>query len=199
MYHPDMNLAGQRVEDTALGALPLGEQDAVIKRNGEKILISGNRSEVTGWNMVASVPMHEMASGLDFARKATFFVMTGIIIVSLLFIPRMVSQVVRPILRLRNLMKQVETGDTNVRAELVEGKDEIQRLNGDFNQMTARLNELIHTVHHLEINEMHLRCGKGMPISRHCRIRSTRICSTIRWKLSKASPLSRRCRRLREW
>ena len=34
MYHPDMNLAGQRVEDTAL-ALPLGEQDAVIKRNGE--------------------------------------------------------------------------------------------------------------------------------------------------------------------
>ena len=54
--------------------------------------------------------------------------MTGIIIVSLLFIPRMVSQVVRPILRLRNLMKQVETGDTNVRAELVEGKDEIQRL-----------------------------------------------------------------------
>ena len=56
--------------------------------------------------------------------------MTGIIIVSLLFIPRMVSQVVRPILRLRNLMKRVETGDTNVRAEVVEGKDEIQQLNG---------------------------------------------------------------------
>lgn len=156
VYHPDVNLAGHRVEDTALGALPLGQQEAVIKRNGEKILMSGNRSEVTGWNMVASVPMHEMASGLDFARKATFFVMTGIIIVSLLFIPRMVSQVVRPILRLRNLMKRVETGDTNVRAEVVEGKDEIQHLNGSFNQMTARLNELIHTVHHLEINEMQL-------------------------------------------
>ena len=40
-----MNLAGHRIEDTALGALPLGQQDAVIKRNGEKILISGNRSK----------------------------------------------------------------------------------------------------------------------------------------------------------
>ena len=161
--------------------------------------MSANRSEVTGWNMVASVPMHEMASGLDFARKATLFVMTGIIIVSLLFIPRMVSQVVRPILSLRNLMKRVETGDTNVRAEVVEGKDEIQQLNGSFNQMTARLNELIHTVHHLEINEMQLQLRQRMRISRHCRTRLTRICSTIRWKLSKASPLSRRCRRLRKW
>lgn len=156
VYHPDVNLAGRRVEDTELRALPLGGQGAVIKQNGEKILMSGNRSELTGWDLVASVPMHEMASGLDFARKATLFVMSGIIVISLLFIPRMVDQVVRPILRLRNLMKQVEQGDTSVNAEVIAGKDEIQQLNGSFNQMTTRLNELIHTVHRLEINEMQL-------------------------------------------
>ncbi|ANY71235.1 hypothetical protein BBD41_00765 [Paenibacillus ihbetae] len=156
VYHPDVALAGRRVEDTVIRALPVGGHGTVVKRNGEKILMSSNRSDLTGWILVASVPVREMASGLDFARKATMYVMSGIIVISLFLIPRMVDQVVRPILRLRNLMKQVENGDTSVRAEVITGKDEIQQLNGSFNQMTSRLNELIHTVHRLEINEMQL-------------------------------------------
>ncbi|CAG7595641.1 hypothetical protein PAESOLCIP111_00049 [Paenibacillus solanacearum] len=156
VYHPDVQLAGQALKDTYLGGLKLSEKNDTYERNGETILVSHNRSELTGWNIVAYVPMSEMATGLNVARNSTLAIMSGMIAVSLLCIPRMVGWVVRPIVRLRNLMKQVERGDLSASAEVNPGKDEIQQLNGSFNQMTAKLRELIHTVHDLQMKEMHL-------------------------------------------
>jgi two-component system sensor histidine kinase YesM len=83
--------------------------------------------------------------------------MAGMIILLLILIPRIVGRLVQPLLHLKNLMRQVENGDVSVRAEVIPGKDEIQQLNRSFNQMTAKLNELIHTVHDLEMKEMHLK------------------------------------------
>ncbi|MBB6730695.1 sensor histidine kinase [Cohnella zeiphila] len=156
IYHPDLELAGQYVDNTSLRGIRLTEGDDTMKRNGKTILLTGNHSGATGWNVVAYVPMNEMATGLHVARNSTWLIMAGMIVLSSFFIPRLVGRLVRPILRLRNLMKLVETGDVAVSAEVIPGRDEIQQLNGSFNRMTARLNELIHTVHDLEMKEMQL-------------------------------------------
>ncbi|CAG7619088.1 sensor histidine kinase [Paenibacillus allorhizosphaerae] len=154
VYHPDVELAGRALQDTYLSGLKLSEKNDTYEKNGETILVSHNRSELTGWNIVAYVPMSEMATGLNIARNSTLVILSGIVLLSLLFIPRLVDWVVRPIIRLRNLMKRVERGDLSASAEVLPGKDEIQQLNGSFNQMTARLRELIHTVHDLQMKEM---------------------------------------------
>lgn len=156
MYHPDIHLAGAPLAQTALRGIRLSEKDDKVTLEGKTILVSNNHSDKTGWNIVAYVPMNEMANGLDVARNSTLMIMAGMIAISLLFIPRIVGMVVRPILRLRNLMKRVENGELSVSAEVVPGKDEIQQLSSSFNRMTARLKELIHNVHDLEMKEAHL-------------------------------------------
>ncbi|MBO7743038.1 histidine kinase [Paenibacillus sp. MWE-103] len=154
IYHPDLRMAGQYLADTSLRGISLTKENDSVKLGGKTILVSGNHSAFSGWNIVAYVPMGEMASGLDVARNSTLIMMAGLIVVSFLFIPQLVGWHVRPILRLRSLMERVEQGDMTVSAKAIPGNDEIQQLNGSFNRMTARLNELIHTVHDLEMKEM---------------------------------------------
>jgi two-component system sensor histidine kinase YesM len=156
IYHPDVQLVGESLENTALHEIRLSKPYDEVKQQGKRILVSNNHSELTGWNIVAYVPMNEMANGLNVARNSTLMIMTGIIVLSLLITPRVVGLVVRPIRRLSHLMKRVEEGDLSVSAEVIPGKDEIQRLNSSFNRMTVRLNELIHNVHDLERKETYL-------------------------------------------
>ncbi|WP_309119744.1 histidine kinase [Paenibacillus sp.] len=156
VYHPDVQYVGRPLEDTALDGIQLTVSDRTIKLDGEKILLTYNRSWQTGWNIVAYVPMNEMASGLDVAKKSVLYITLCLILISLLSIPRMFHWIVHPIFQLRHLMKRVENGDLSVSAEVIPGKDEVQQLNRSFNQMTRRLNELVHTVHELEMKEMHL-------------------------------------------
>ncbi|PYI53351.1 sensor histidine kinase [Paenibacillus flagellatus] len=156
LYHPDVQLIGESLENTVLREIRLSGEDDDVKLEGKPILASSNHSDVTGWDIVAYVPMNEMATGLQVARNSTLMIMTGMIVVSLLVIPRIVGLVVRPILRLRNLMKRVENGELSVHAEAFPGKDEIQQLSSSFNRMTAKLKELIHNVRDLEMKEAHL-------------------------------------------
>lgn len=156
LYHPDLRLAGETLRDTELGGIRLTENNDMVQLNGNRILVSNNRSDVTGWSVVAYVPMDEMASGLNVARNSTLMIMAGIIVICMLSIPRIVGMVVRPVRRLRDLMKRVESGEISVSAEVVPGRDEIQQLNNSFNRMTARLQELVHNVHDLEMKEAHL-------------------------------------------
>ncbi|SDD40940.1 two-component system, sensor histidine kinase YesM [Paenibacillus sp. UNCCL117] len=156
IYHPDVQWVGEYLENTALHEIRLSEKYDEVRQDGKKILVSNNHSELTGWNIVAYVPMNEMANGLNVARNSTLMIMTGIIIISLLLTPRVVGLVVHPIRRLSLLMKRVENGDLSVSAEVIPGKDEIQQLNSSFNRMKERLSELIHNIHDLEMKEAYL-------------------------------------------
>lgn len=156
IYHPDIQFVGELLDHTALHEIRLAEEYGEVKQEGETYLVSNNHSNLTGWNIVAYVPMDEMANGLNVARNSTLLIMTGIIVLSLLFTPRIVGLVVRPIRRLSQLMKRVENGELTVSAEVVPGKDELQQLNRSFNRMTERLKELILNVHYLEMKEAHL-------------------------------------------
>ncbi|MFK7695155.1 sensor histidine kinase [Paenibacillus sp. HJGM_3] len=156
IYHPDVQFVGELLENTALHEIRLAAEYDEVKQEGKTILVSNNHSKLTGWNIVAYVPMDEMANGLNVARNSTLLIMTGIIVLSLLFTPRIVGLVVRPIRRLSQLMKRVENGELSVSAEVVPGKDEIQQLNRSFNRMTERLKELILNVHDLEMKEAHM-------------------------------------------
>lgn len=160
VYHPDVQFVGRPLEQTALDGIQLTKPNRTIRLDGEKILLTYNRSPETGWNIVAYVPMNEMASGLDVARKTILSITLCLILVSLLSIPRMFHWIIRPIFQLRHLMKRVENGDLSVSAEVIPGKDEVQQLNRSFNQMTRRLDELVHTVHELELKEMQLQLGQ---------------------------------------
>ncbi|MBB6674432.1 cache domain-containing sensor histidine kinase [Cohnella nanjingensis] len=156
VYHPDLRWVGRALADTPLREIRLTERNDLVRLNGARILTSNDRSDATGWRIVAYVPLNELATGLAVARKFTLFLMAGMILLSLLIIPRMISRAVRPVIRLSGLMKRVEQGDLTVRAEAIPGRDEIQHLNGSFNRMTARLSELMHTVRDLQLNEMSL-------------------------------------------
>ncbi|WP_168121779.1 sensor histidine kinase [Paenibacillus sp. HB172176] len=156
IYHPNVELVGKSLRDTELSGLDLTKSNDTLEQKGKPMLVSSNRSEIMGWHTVAIVPMEEMASGLTVARNSILLIMSGIILISVLFIPRLVRRLTRPIVQLKNSMSRVERGDLSVRLNVIQGNDEIQQLNGSFNRMTAQLDELIHTVHDLQIKEMQL-------------------------------------------
>jgi two-component system sensor histidine kinase YesM len=154
VYHPKYEWNGLNIKDTPLQELELKE--GVQMLNGKNQLVSFNHSTFTDWNVVAVVPWAEMANGLTIARNSTIIAVCVILLCIAFMVPIISNWFVRPILNLKELMQKVQLGDLSVRASYAAGRDETQMVNKSFNQMTERLEELVHTVYNLELKEVQL-------------------------------------------
>lgn len=156
VYHPNTDWAGLPISETELGWLRLDRQNDVQTRGGKEYLVAYNHSDFTNWNVVALVPLNEMASGLAMVRRSMFVVMALVSVFVLVTVPWLSGWFTRPILRLKDLMLRVQNDDLSAQAEVYPGNDEIQLLNRSFNRMTARLKDLRETVYVLKLQEVQL-------------------------------------------
>lgn len=130
------------------------EQDEPVtaKVKGEKYQIRYQQSKYTGWKIVSVSSYKEIMSGVNmmFAMFSSVLVVTLIIV--LVVAVKLSETITKPIVKLRNLMKQTENGDLSVRFE-GDYKDEVSELGRKFNHMIIRIQELLNRVYQEQENK----------------------------------------------
>ncbi|MCL6459619.1 MAG: histidine kinase [Gorillibacterium sp.] len=156
VYHPNEKWGGLPLAQTDLASLRIPDDHSAAKQRcqGRDYLIASSRSAVTGWRIVSMVPFAEVAVGLNAARISMLIVLLLITMLVLVVVPLVSNRFIKPIVTLRDLMKQVGNGDLTVQTESITGKDEIQQLSHSFNRMVKRLDQLMITNTGLQVKEM---------------------------------------------
>ncbi|MFN0222209.1 MULTISPECIES: methyl-accepting chemotaxis protein [Paenibacillus] len=122
------------------------DKDSVLSDKEDQQIVYF-KSAKTGWLLVGSMPVNELVKD---AKK--IFTMTWVMAVIAMvmavgigfFIIRMIG---RPLVLLRNLMKEGEQGNLTVRME-VKSEDEIGQLGRSFNEMMEKITVLVRQTNH---------------------------------------------------
>lgn len=110
--------------------------------DGENHLIVYRKMAAADWMIVAAAPISELVIETGQIRQSTIWialVAAGIAGIAGYFIARMVG---KPLILLRNLMKEAELGNLNVRA-IHKYRDEIGQLSSSFNQMMEHITQVV--------------------------------------------------------
>ncbi len=116
-------------------------------QNGEDALIAFNESSITKWNLVGTYPVDSLVEDAKEILNQTFIIalIAALVAVAIGFIvARMIG---RPLVQLRNLMKEGEQGNLQVRTN-IRSKDEIGQLGQSFNEMMERITVLVKQTNH---------------------------------------------------
>lgn len=110
--------------------------------NGVEQLVVFHRSQKTGWFLVGTVPLKELLAAASKISFITFIMSAIATVVAILIGYAVVRMIARPLVSLRNLMKQGEQGNLSVRSS-IESHDEIGQLAQSFNQMMEQITNLV--------------------------------------------------------
>ncbi|MEX2415463.1 MAG: methyl-accepting chemotaxis protein, partial [Paenibacillaceae bacterium] len=113
----------------------------------EEALIAYDKSAITEWNLVGTYPIDTLVEDANEILRQTFIIalLAALVAVGIGFIvARMIG---RPLVQLRNLMKEGEQGNLQVRTN-IRSKDEIGQLGQSFNEMMERITILVKQTNH---------------------------------------------------
>jgi methyl-accepting chemotaxis protein len=127
----------------------LKEEDPAYTSGNKTDTIDGNQQLIaykymatSGWNIEAVAPVSELVQETSQMLKTTWIIALIATLVACLagfFVARMIG---RPLVSLRNLMKEGEQGNLTVRTNH-HSKDEIGQLSASFNQMMEQITRLV--------------------------------------------------------
>ena len=147
---PDLNF--KNIEETYLKDLGTKQSGSVeFTDEGEKYITNIHTSSENGWKYISVVPKSELVQKTKTINTAIIFLGLAIMIISIavsIFISNGIS---KPIQKIRDLMKEVEGGNFNVKSE-IKGKDEVSQLGNSFNAMTENVKSLIRSSKHISEN-----------------------------------------------
>jgi two-component system, sensor histidine kinase YesM len=120
----------------------LKKQKNKIALNKTSYYMSSNTSAYSGWTVIALVPENSISKEVQYIKWTTVIVIliTSFLIAALFFY--IATVISKPVSKLRDLMKHVETGDLNIQYE-AKGHGEIDELGRAFSRMIERLKQLI--------------------------------------------------------
>lgn len=127
------------------------QEPLTVRIQGAKYQLSYQQSAYTGWKIVSVFSWQEIMSSVNMLLVlfGTLLVVTLLLV---LFVAVKISETItKPIVKLRNLMKQTETGDLTVRFD-GDYQDEIGDLGRNFNHMLERIQELLQQVYEEQEN-----------------------------------------------
>jgi methyl-accepting chemotaxis protein len=110
--------------------------------DGSQRLVAYKYMATTGWNIEAVAPVSELVQETGQMLKTTWLIALIATLIACLagfFVARMIG---RPLVALRNLMKEGEQGNLTVRTNH-HSKDEIGQLSASFNQMMEQITRLV--------------------------------------------------------
>ncbi|HEY0828524.1 MAG TPA: methyl-accepting chemotaxis protein [Bacilli bacterium] len=110
--------------------------------DGNEVLLVSHRSDITGWTMVGTTPVDGLTKDAAKILNFTFIFALAAAVLAILIGYLVVRMIGRPLVELRNLMKQGEQGNLNVRTRF-NSKDEIGQLGESFNQMMEQITILV--------------------------------------------------------
>ncbi|CAG7654501.1 methyl-accepting chemotaxis protein [Paenibacillus allorhizosphaerae] len=100
------------------------------------------KSEKTGWLLIGAMPVAMLVKDAGFILMMTW-IMAAVAAVIAVIIGYLIARMIgRPIIMLRNLMKDAEGGDLRVRMTVI-SQDEIGQLGLSFNEMMEKITALV--------------------------------------------------------
>jgi len=116
------------------------------KDKKKEYLVNYARLEVKDdWMIVGIQSKSVLLAKLNGIKKATTYVILGLMVLSLFIANNMIYLLLKPLFSLQRLMKRVEENDLNVRFES-EYKDEVSQVGFRFNRMLDEIKQLIEDV-----------------------------------------------------
>ncbi len=113
-----------------------------IELGNTSYFLSSNTSAYSGWTVISLVPEAMITKDVRYIKLMTIIV----IVITLFFIITLfyylATAISKPVTRLRNIMKHVETGNLDIYYN-AKGHGEIEELGRAFNRMLERLKQLI--------------------------------------------------------
>ncbi|MEK8131449.1 methyl-accepting chemotaxis protein [Paenibacillus filicis] len=100
------------------------------------------KSPVNGWTVVGTMPVKELVKDASVIYDMTFAMAFGAMLIAIVIGFMLARMIGRPLVVLRNLMKEGEQGNLQVRME-VNRQDEIGQLSISFNQMMEKITQLV--------------------------------------------------------
>ncbi|UFJ39542.1 sensor histidine kinase [Brevibacillus humidisoli] len=113
--------------------------------DGEESLMSIYKLPVDDWYLVSAASWESLTYESVLLAKWVGGILLLCLVAALLFNMLFVNRIARSIIQIVQLMKQVEWGDLNVRAE-VNGQDETSRLSSGFNSLVVTIRRLLEQV-----------------------------------------------------
>lgn len=123
-------------------------EDAFKEANGKLTSNKGDyqivyyKSLVNGWNVIGYMPVRELVRDASVIFNLTLGMALGAMVIAVIIGYLIASRIGRPLVRLRNLMKEGEQGNLRVRMD-VKSQDEIGQLSLSFNQMMEKITALV--------------------------------------------------------
>ncbi|AFS77380.1 methyl-accepting chemotaxis protein Mcp [Gottschalkia acidurici 9a] len=144
LSHPkksDLNF--KNISETNLKELKTKDEEIIeIKDDKEDYIMSTHISKVNGWKYISVIPKSELLQKTNAINYSIISLGVAILLISLIVSIIISKGISKPIQRIRDLMKEVEEGNFNVRSE-IKGKDEVAQLSESFNNMTENIKTLI--------------------------------------------------------
>ncbi|WP_443690015.1 methyl-accepting chemotaxis protein [Paenibacillus silviterrae] len=120
----------------------LSEDSSTLLDNTKDTQIVYYKSSKTGWYLLGAMHVNELVKDAKAISNMTW-VMAGIAAVIAVLIGFFVARMIgRPVVTLRDLMKEGEQGNLRVRM-IVQSRDEIGQLGHSFNQMMEKITQLV--------------------------------------------------------
>ncbi|MBP1963251.1 sensor histidine kinase [Paenibacillus aceris] len=155
VYHPDLFELGNSAHFEKLNDILNGENNSFVTSRGPKELLTYSHSSFLGWTLVTSIPYSELIQGTEYIRRTIASIVMITLAIAYLLGFGFVGSIVRPVRRLYQYMRRVESGDFTGHI-VVESKDEIGMLVHGFNTMVSRLQGLMDEIYFSKLRETEL-------------------------------------------
>jgi two-component system sensor histidine kinase YesM len=154
IYHPPGLQSNRLLNPESLEKLLESDTTTLVDAmNGEPHLFVSRKSAYSGWRVVVSLPISEMRQPIATLRLTTIVVGVVALMLALVLAARFGRSIVRPILTLKEGMKETQKGNWQHIETDSAREDEMGGLLNSYNTMVTRLSEMIAKVYEAEIEK----------------------------------------------
>ncbi len=141
IYQPHNYHLSESQKDKLIEKMTGESGNFIVENEDKKMMMVYKTSKVTGWKVVALIPMKEILSHLEGIKKITL-ILTFICIITVFFVSVLISgRVTKPITRLMKRMGRIEQGNFDVKL-YDDSTEEIEMLSSRMDLMIERINSL---------------------------------------------------------
>ncbi|MDQ0873587.1 two-component system sensor histidine kinase YesM [Paenibacillus sp. V4I3] len=157
IYHPDGKKVGSDVPKAFVEKLKeAGTSSFIDSSEGDQRMYLSRKSDYSGWQLVVSMPLHELRKPVANIRSTTLVVGLFTLVLAILLAYRFGKSITKPIQVLKSGMRETEKGNWAT-IPLPSHRDEIVELMVRYNLMVNRLSEAVDRVVQVELSNSEIR------------------------------------------
>ncbi|MDQ0890483.1 two-component system sensor histidine kinase YesM [Paenibacillus sp. V4I9] len=157
IYHPDGKKVGSDVPKAFVEKLQeAGTSSFIDSSEGDQRMYLSRKSDYSGWQLVVSMPLHELRKPVANIRSTTLVVGLFTLVLAILLAYRFGKSITKPIQVLKSGMRETEKGNWAT-IPLPSHRDEIVELMVRYNLMVNRLSEAVDRVVQVELSNSEIR------------------------------------------